>query len=262
MTFSIKRILALFAGTCLSLNILAALPDEIQVYDGEINAPGESGLELHINQSISGNRTPGFSGERVTHHGIRLTPEFSYGLTEAVELGLYIPTVYTPSYGYEAAGFKARIKWLPIQKSESQALSLGLNVEYGALRPGFEESRRHFEFRQITAWDNDVWQLAINPIVGVDTSPNLSHIPDLKMFGRVLYKKGGELSALGLEYYQDLGPYNNFYTSKTQSKQVFAVTEWAFKSGLLNHWNMHVGLGYGWDSADRWILKMILTPNF
>ena len=258
----IGQLCALCFISCFSIGVWAALPDEIQVYDGEINAPGEFGLELHINHSISGNRIPEFSSERVTSHGVRLTPEFSYGLTDAVELGLYIPTVYTPNYGYEAAGLKTRIKWLPIRESESQPLSVGLNIEYASLRPGFEESRRHFEFRQITAWDNDSWQLAVNPIVGVDASPNLSHIPDLKIFGRVLYKKGSELNTLGLEYYQDLGPYNHFLPNNLQSKQVFAVAEWAFKSGFLNRWNMHVGLGYGWDSADRWILKMILTPNF
>jgi hypothetical protein len=141
-------------------------------------------------------------------------------------------------------------------------MSVGLNLEYAVLRPGFEQSTKHLEFRQITAWDNDSWQFAVNPIVGVDTSPNLSHIPDLQMYGRVLYKKGGEWSAIGLEYYQDFGPYNNLLSNNLQSKQVFAVTEWAFKTGPLTHWNMHLGLGYGWDSADRWILKMILTPDF
>jgi len=36
----------------------AALSDEIQVYTDDINAPGEFGLELHVNTTPKGRRVP------------------------------------------------------------------------------------------------------------------------------------------------------------------------------------------------------------
>jgi hypothetical protein len=78
----------------------AVFLDEIQVYDGEINEPGEFGLEIHANTTFAGQTSPSFSNQRVSQGGVRLTPEFSYGLTKTVELGFYLPTNYTPDYGY------------------------------------------------------------------------------------------------------------------------------------------------------------------
>ncbi|TMH09602.1 MAG: hypothetical protein E6H68_18115 [Betaproteobacteria bacterium] len=53
----------------------AALSDEIQVYTDDINAPGEFGLELHINTTPKGRRVPDYPGEVVPNHGLRITPE-------------------------------------------------------------------------------------------------------------------------------------------------------------------------------------------
>src|SRR3974390_1523492 len=91
----------------------AALPDEIQVYTNDINKPHEFGLELHVNTTPSGRSTPDYPGESPPYHGVRLTPEFSYGLTEDFEAGLYLPTVLDADGRYTLAGFKLRLKWLP-----------------------------------------------------------------------------------------------------------------------------------------------------
>ena len=64
----------------------AALSDEIQVYTDDINAPGEYGLELHVNTTPSGRTTPDYPGEAVPNHGLRITPEFSYGITKTWEV--------------------------------------------------------------------------------------------------------------------------------------------------------------------------------
>ena len=84
----------------------AALSDEIQVYTDDINAPGEFGLELHINTTPKGRRVPDYPGEVVPNHGLRITPEFSYGLTKTWEAGLYIPTNRDPSGSVSVAGAK------------------------------------------------------------------------------------------------------------------------------------------------------------
>src|SRR5260221_14022566 len=75
----------------------AALYDEIQVYDDDINAPGEFGLELHTNASPSARGVPDYPGEGVPAHHFRFTPEFSYGITRTWEAGLYLPSSFDSS---------------------------------------------------------------------------------------------------------------------------------------------------------------------
>lgn len=79
---------ALIAILGLSSSHVVAAPDVIQVYTDEINAPGEAGLELHLNHAIQGSRTPGYPGQMPSQHGTQVTPEFSYGLTKNLEAGL------------------------------------------------------------------------------------------------------------------------------------------------------------------------------
>jgi hypothetical protein len=105
MRFIISRALPLVFLIFSSLSHAVFL-DEIQVYDGEINEPGEFGLEIHANTTLNGQTSPNFTNQRVSQGGLRLTPEFSYGLTKTVELGFYLPTNYTPEYGYDSAGLR------------------------------------------------------------------------------------------------------------------------------------------------------------
>ena len=188
----------------------AGLVDEIQVYDGEINKPGEFGLELHLNASPSGKSSQDFDRERVTDRGTRITPELSYGLTETLELGFYIPTIYTPEYGYELAGYKPRIKWIPIQAQENQPWSAGVNVEYAKLKTGMSESAKSSEIRFILGYEGERWRLAMNPILEKNFSPRTDSTPELEMNFRAILKQDGYIKGVGLEYYQSLGPYNNF----------------------------------------------------
>src|ERR1700730_8127318 len=99
----------------------AALSDEIQVYDDDINTPREVGLELHVNATPKGRSAPDYPGEVVPNHGLRITPEFSYGLTKTWEAGLYIPTNREPSGDVSVAGAKLRLKWLPICPAADEA---------------------------------------------------------------------------------------------------------------------------------------------
>jgi hypothetical protein len=110
-----KRNLArLFAVVLLggSFAAHAALQDEIQVYDDEINAKGEYSLELHLNTTPNGLKTGNYNGEVLTNGNTRITPVFAYGLGNGFELGLYLNTVVNNGR-WDCAGYKARLKWLP-----------------------------------------------------------------------------------------------------------------------------------------------------
>ncbi len=260
-----KKIKNLLLGSVIFCTIQnfaeAGLIDEIQVYDGEINQPGEFGLELHLNATPNGSKTENFNRERVSDRGVRLTPEFAYGLTKTLELGFYLPMIYTPQYGYEVAGYKPRIKWMPLQSDDHSPLSLGVNVEYAQLKNGMDESNKSAEARFIAAWEGQDWSFAINPILDKKLSKNKDETPDLDINGSVLLHREGFFKSVGLEYYQALGPYRNFSPTNEQAKQLFLVGNAHIEQGLLKDWDIHLGAGYGWDSADRFTVKMIVSPK-
>ena len=119
---------ALFAAFGASNPAISAQQDEIQVYTDDINKRGEFGLEWHLNTTPHGRTTPDYPGEITNNHGFRLTPEFSYGLTSDVELGLYLPMLIDGSGDYHFVGVKYRLKWLPIRpKEDGEGWFLGAN---------------------------------------------------------------------------------------------------------------------------------------
>ena len=240
----------------------AVFLDEIQVYDGEINEPGEFGLEIHANTTPVGQSSPSFSDQRTTQGGVRLTPEFSYGLTKTIELGFYLPTVYTQQYGYESAGYKPRIKWLPLQGNENQPWSAGVNFEYSLLNTGMEFPRKSFEIRGIVAWKNKDWSLAFNPVIDSSRSEGQDSSWVYNYQARAIKLVNDPIiSGYGIEYYQGQAAVNNTDPNSTP-KQIFAILELKTDGTLLNGTDVHVGLGYGWNSADPLTLKFIFTPKF
>ena len=231
----------------------AALQDEIQVYTDEINKPGQYGLELHLNSTPSGIGAPSYPGEVTSLHGLRITPEFSRGLTKSVELGLYVPTAFSAGGSFDAPGLKARVKWLPIQPEENGGFFAGINVEYSQISKRFSASPRAGEMRNILGWRNDDWMLAINPIFGFAYSPGVAHTPGLEIATKVT-RKVKEGLAIGWERYNERGPYNQFLPSSQQMLVNYLVAD------IEAHgYDFNLGLGKGQTSAsDKWTLKAII----
>ena len=133
----------------------AALPDEIQVYTGDINAPGELGLELHLNTTPSGIGERSYQGEVTTPHGWRATAEFSYGLTPSIELGLYVPTALTRDSTFYVTGPKVRMKWMPVRTEDGVGRFAGINVELAHVASRLEQSQQAGELRPIYGYQNE-----------------------------------------------------------------------------------------------------------
>ena len=66
---------------------------EIMGQRPNVEAPGARGIELHVNTTPSGRARPDYPGELAPHHGLRLTPEISYGIARNWDGGLYLPFV-------------------------------------------------------------------------------------------------------------------------------------------------------------------------
>src|SRR6185312_5501331 len=88
------RLVLMFFGAAVGLALAApalAADEESQVYMDEMSRPGQFGLDLHNNYVISGDGGLDYPGQMSSLHRYRLTPEWSYGLSKEVELGLYLP---------------------------------------------------------------------------------------------------------------------------------------------------------------------------
>jgi hypothetical protein len=232
----------------------AALSDEIQVYNDDINAPGEFGLEMHVNTTPKGRDTPDYPGEVTPRHGIRATPEFSYGLSEQWEAGMYVPMSRDASGSYAIAGGKLRIKWMPMKPAEQEAgWYAGANLELSRLRMRFSESRNSAELRVIGGYHGPVWQVAVNPVFGKDLSEgHRQGAPDFSMQVKVARTIKEGLAA-GLEYYSDLGTTSHVVSTSQQSNALFVAID-----AETRFFNLNFGIGHGLThAADRWTVKAI-----
>ena len=237
----------------------AVLPDEIQVYTDDINAPGAAGLELHVNTTPSGRRTPDFPNEVTPYHGLRVTPELSYGLTRTLEAGLYLPVTRDAEGRVLFAGPKARLKWMPLRPPEGGAgWFAGLNGEYAWLNDNFEKATRTAELRPIVGWRDPRWLVSFNPMLDwalndADRSARPDFAPSLKIARTV-----ADGLALGFEYYADLGPLGRPVARDQQSHALYAALEW--ERGPVP---IHFAIGRGLtDATDKWTVKAIFAFAF
>ena len=238
-----------------SISVYAELLDEIQVYTDDINSPGEWGLELHVNTTPKGITKPSFPGEIMSDHGFRLTPEISYGLTDTLEAGLYVPMVLASDGHFYSAGTKLRLKWLPIQTINGHGFFGGINLELSQNRSRFYDVPQRFEMRNILGWRNDQWLFAVNPIFGWDIPPGLKqHSPEYNL-GTKISRSVSEFVALGFEYYNGKGQLNNSLPSPLQDKTLYFAVDYEGQP-----FNFNFGIGKGITSVtDQWTVKSIFN---
>lgn len=233
----------------LSVNQAGAY-DEIQVYDMSINQPGQFALEMHSNYVINGRKTPDYPGELPPDGNLAFTPEFSYGLTRYIELGLYLPMSVNPATGSTYLDdAKLRVKFMNADQPE---LFYGLNIEIGHVPKRYSEQPVCMEIRPIIGHYSGDWLISLNPNMELDLTgrsqmPVLS--PGLKVTRQVM-----ENVHMGVEHYADFGDLNHFAPGREQGHTTYLVTDVS-----AGNYRFHVGIGHGWTSpTDAWMLKVIL----
>lgn len=236
----------------------ADLPDEIQVYDDDLNQVGESGVELHVNTTPKGRSAPAYRGEVTPRHGLRVTPEFSYGWTETLEAGLYLPFIRDAADRYDFAGPKLRLKWVPRKAPASGGWFLGLNGELAYVQRRFEAERMSMELRPIVGYRNPDWLVAFNPVLSYALRPGyraggMAFSPALKV-GRTVAPE----VQVGFEYYTDLGKLAHVDPYGARPRTVYAVVDAEFGG-----WGLNLGVGKGLNAlTDTWTVKAIFAIPF
>jgi hypothetical protein len=241
----------LLACLCLWPTAARAQTDEIQVYTGELAAPGELTLTLHNNFTPDGRKTADLPGGVIPNHALNGVPEFAYGLNDWIELGAYLG-VYTRTQDnhYLAESTKLRATFA-VPHAEKRDFFYGVNFElsHNALR--WEEKHTSAEIRPIVGWRSGPVDFIVNPIL--DTSFNGLDQLDFAPATRVAYNFS-KLWAGALEHYADFGPIRHFQPGSQQQQALFAVFDYSGKTGV------EFGIGHGLnDATDKLVVKLMLS---
>lgn len=224
--------------------------DEIQVYTGELAAPGEFSLTLHNNYTPRGQKAPAIPLGIVPDRSLNGVPELAYGADDWLELGLYLP-VYTAVAGHryvESAKLRAL---LAVPHADTRKFFYGVNFEFSRNARRWDETRYTGEIRPIIGGRIGALDLIINPIL--DTSFDGLKKLDFAPSTRVAYNISPKW-AVALEHYADLGPIDHFLPSSQQSQSVFGVLDYNGKTGV------EFGIGHGLNrSTDDLVIKLMLS---
>ena len=225
--------------------------DEIQVYTAEIADPGELTLTLHNNYTPQGLRTPAFPGALVPNRALNGVPEWAYGATDWLELGMYLP-VYTWAPGGHAYTEGAKLRTLfVVPHADSRSFFYGLNFEYSRNAERWESSRYSGEMRPILGVRLGPVDLVVNPIL--DTNFNGLRKLDFAPEGRLAYNLSPKW-ALAAEDYADLGEIRRLQPLSQAQQSLFGVLDYKGTT------EVEFGIGRGLnDASEKLVVKLMLT---
>ena len=190
-----------------------------------------------------------------SNHALRITPEFSYGLSRDWEAGLYLPMILDQHGDFNLAGAKLRLKYLPFQLGDDGVGWYGgANAELSRVGRRYSESRWTSELRPIIGYKAKDWHFAFNPILDWDLSDGFqtwepTFVPSVKLVKEVW--KG---ISLGAEYYSDMGKIGHIAPWSQQDNRIYAVMDYDMAPLVFNF-----GVGRGiTDASDKWTVKAIV----
>ena len=232
-----------------------AAPEEIQVYTDDINAPGEFGLEMHVNYVLEGPRAPVYAGQVPTNHVLQVTPEFSYGFAKNWDAGLYLLSARASDGNLYANGAKLRVKFIA---PSNGGLFWGVNMELGRTSKRVTESNMNVEVRPIIGWRSDKWLVSFNPIIGAAVSGDVSREPSFSPALKVAraVKEGVQM---GFEHYAELGGIHHIPAFNQQEHTFYGVIDVEKKGFDLN---FGIGRAVTGGTAEKWVAKMIVGIPF
>ena len=231
-----------------------AVTDEIQVYTGDIAAPGVFNLTWHNNYSPNGLKTPDFAGGLKDDRTLSGVTEWAYGVTDWFEAGLYLPLyAVTPDHGGQFNGFKLRTLFVGPDNATSN-FYYGVNFEFSFNSKHWDQRAQTGEVRPIIGWRSGPWSITFNPILD-NSYTGLSRL-DFAPATRLDYALG-KAWTVALEEYDDFGELRGFAPADQQSHQLFAVIDHPI--GKLQ---VEAGAGFGLTpGTDKLTLKLILSSD-
>ena len=235
--------------------IALAVTDEIQVYTGDIEAPGVLGFTWHNNYTPSGLTTPGYSGGLVDNHAYSSVAEWAYGVTNWFEAGVYLPLyANTPAQGWTYNGLKLRALFVQPDNADKE-FYYGVNFEFSWNEPQWDQKRNTGEIRPIIGWRlPGGFSFTFNPIV--DNSyqglSRLEFVPATQLDYGI-----NKNWAVAVEEYDDFGSLRRFMPGAQQFHQLWGVVDY-----MGDPISVETGAGFGLAPAtDSFALKLMLSTD-
>lgn len=254
MSFRYRAFLApvLLLGGGLLASPAFAADEEIQVYMDEMGAPGEVGLDVHVNDVMQGDATPDYAGQEQGLHRWRITPEFSLGLPHGFELGAYLPlATVAPDGVLRVSGVKGRLKWLA--PHGDTGFFWGANFELGRVAYRLDQNPWNGEMKLIGGWRRGRWTLAANGNFDFAVSGPAKGPATFELATKAAYRLTDRL-ALGMESYNGMGALRDPGHLGRNDHQTFLVAD-----ATLGRWDVNAGIGHGYGSnPDHLILKFVI----
>lgn len=251
-----KYLLIVFFATY-TLTLKAQDNYEIQVYGAETMDKGHTMVELHSNYTLNGSKFMDADGTLPTNHVEHETIEITHGWTTWFETGFYIfnslgsdgRSAYVGSHIRPRVAAPDSWKW---------PVGVSLSLEFGFQKAAYSASTESLEIRPIVDKKWNKLYLAFNPTVdrsfaGVGDNKNYIFSPNVKGSYDV-----SKLVALGIEYYGTTGPFFHYDPISEQDHQFYVATDLNFNA----NWEFNAGIGYGTQSVDHAIFKVILGRRF
>ena len=229
-----------------------AADEEIQVYLDDMSKQGHYGLDMHVNY-VSDNTAPlDYVGQQPSVYRTRITPEFAYGATDNLELGLYLPLTTIQANRFSALGEKVRIKYIGT-KPDAEGVFWGANFEIGRVDKPLDINPWNAELKGILGWRKGRWTVGLNTnidwaVAGPDRGP-----ATVQFATRVTYKVDEKLT-FGVESYDGAGDFNHFGKFAGAGHAIYGITD-----ASIGKWDVEFGVGRGYSGEnDAWTLKMIV----
>ena len=231
----------------------SAAPEEIQVYMDELNRPGEIGLDVHNNYVLSGDPGVDFVGEQPSLHRYRITPEWSLGLSDQFELGMYLPLATIDNRGAFVDGIKFRLKWLA-PRTEGQHWFWGANFEIGREDHRLDRNPWNAELKGIVGVRSGKWTAAANANLDFKVSGPAPAPATLEIATKVDYAISDK-TALGIENYNGVGEVRDLRNFRSSEQSTYVTVDTS-----VGKWDLNLGVGHGYGSnPDGWIAKAIVS---
>ncbi len=230
-----------------------AAPEEIQVYMYEMDDPGDVGLDVHTSYVATGDRTLDYPGEQPSIRRLRVTPEFSYGLSTTFELGLYLPLATLDSTGRVGAdGIKFRLKYIA-PHGAGDGWYYGANFEIGRVDHRLDLNPYNAELKLIAGRYAGPWTFAVNGNVDF-TVDGPQPAPASFDLDTKLSRAVSKSLAVGIETYNGAGAFRRLGSFGSSEQSTFVTLDTRF-----GRWDVNFGVGHGYGAnRDGLIVKAII----
>ncbi len=230
-----------------------AADEEIQVYVDDLDKPGQFGLDTHINYVPTNTAAPDYPGQQLSVDRVRFTPEWSYGLTKTVELGLYLPLADFRGNQFTIDGYKFRVKYVA-PHDENQGWYWGGNFEIGQVDKRLDINPWNAELKGILGWRRGKWEVGFNTNIDWAVSGPDRQPATVQLATKIDYKLTDKL-AVGVESYDGAGDFRRFGQFSGSGHEIYGAVD-----ASIGKWALNMGAGYGYSGEpDQWTLKMIVS---